>query len=57
MIGKDPAIKKNVYLAKAFAKDDDNMSIIFVVIIENSIANGYISKNNFLNAYNRVKIF
>jgi hypothetical protein len=57
MIGRSLAIKRDMYLARVFAKDGDDVLIVFVVIIGNSITNGYISWNGFLNAYSRVEIF
>jgi hypothetical protein len=49
MAVRDPAIKGDVYLAGAFAKDD-NMLAILVIMLENSIPNRYINGNSFLDA-------
>jgi hypothetical protein len=57
MTGRGSAIKRNVYFAKALAEDNNDVLIIFVIIIENSVANSYTSKNGFLNVYSKIEIF
>jgi hypothetical protein len=47
---RGPAIKGDVYLAGAFAKDGDNVLTILVIMLENSIPDRHISGNSFLDA-------
>jgi hypothetical protein len=36
MVGEGPAIKRNMYLARAFAEDGDDMLLVIVEVTVNS---------------------